>query len=426
MWNQIPKNKLIDMRCELETAYEQLCAKGLKLNMSRGNPGPDQLALSMGMLRNWPGDEPDAWIVEGGADARNYGLLDGIPEAKKLMGELLDVPADQIIVGPQASLNLMYDALARAMLYGVLGSTPWCRLPKIKFLCPVPGYDRHFRITEKLGFELISVAMNENGPDMDIVEELVKDEAVKGIWCVPRFSNPSGIVYSGETVRRIAALKPAAADFRVMWDNAYCVHALYPDAPQVLNIITECEKAGNPDLVYEFCSTSKITFPGAGISAFAASPANIADQKKWLGIQTISYDKLNQLRHVRFLRDKAGVLAHMQKQADLIRPKFELVQEILKRELEGTGIGSWSDPRGGYFVSFHSLPGCARAIVERCRKAGITLTEAGATYPYGRDPEDSNIRIAPTFPSIEELKLALEGFTLCVKLVSVEKLLSIN
>lgn len=426
MWNQIPKDKLDAMHSELEMAYEQLCAKGLKLNMSRGNPGPDQLDLSMGMLKNWPGDEPNAWIDEGGADARNYGLLDGIPEAKKLFGELLDVPAAQIIVGPQASLNLMYDALSRAMIYGVLGSTPWCKLEKVKFLCPVPGYDRHFRITEKLGFELITVPMKENGPDMDVVEELVKDETVKGIWCVPRFSNPSGIVYSDETVRRIAALKPAASDFRVMWDNAYCVHALYPDAPQVLNILNECVKAGNPDLVYEFASTSKITFPGAGISAFAASPANIADQKKWLGIQTISYDKLNQLRHVRFLRDKAGILAHMEKQANLIRPKFELVQQILKRELDGTGIGKWSDPRGGYFVSFYSLPGCAKAIVERCRKAGITLTEAGATYPYGNDPEDSNIRIAPTFPSIEELQLALEGFALCVKLVSAEKLLSID
>ena len=426
MWNQIPKDKLDAMHCELEMAYEQLCAKGLKLNMSRGNPGPDQLDLSMGMLRDWPGDEPDAWIVEGGADARNYGLLDGIPEAKKFFGELLDVTPAQIIVGPQASLNLMYDALSRAVLYGILGSTPWGKLPKVRFLCPVPGYDRHFRITEKLGFELITVPMNETGPDMDVVEELVKDETVKGMWCVPRFSNPSGIVYSDETVRRIAALKPAAADFRVMWDNAYCVHALYPDAPQVLNILEECEKAGNPDLAYEFASTSKITFPGAGISAFASSPANIAEQKKWLGIQTISYDKLNQLRHVRFLRNKKGVLAHMEKQAALIRPKFELVQEILNRELGGTGIGRWSNPRGGYFISFYSLPGCAKAIVERCRKAGITLTEAGATYPYGNDPEDSNIRIAPTFPSIEELQLALEGFALCVKLVSAEKLMSMN
>lgn len=422
----LTKAELAELLQELSREYEALCARHLKLDMSRGKPGPEQLDLSKDLLTAWPGDDPNAWITENGVDARNYGVLDGVPEAKRLMAELLDTTPDRVIIGGQASLGLMYDVLTRAMLFGVLGSTPWCQLPKVKFLCPVPGYDRHFRITEALGIEMINIPTDDKGPDMDLVEDLVKDETVKGIWCVPRFSNPGGVVYSDETVRRIAALKPAAKDFRVMWDNAYCVHDLYPGAPELLNILVECEKAGNPDLVYEFASTSKITLPGAGISIFASSPANVAEQKKHLGVQAINYDKLNQLRHVAFLKDKANIKAHMEKQAALMRPKFELVLETLERELGGLGVGSWTKPMGGYFISFCALPGCAKIIVERCRQAGITLTGAGAAYPYGRDPEDSNIRIAPTYPSLEELRQAADGFALCVKLTAAEKKLNQN
>ena len=425
MWNQFPREELSALRAELAKEYEALCAKGLKLDMSRGKPGPEQLDLSTALLTDWPGDDPRGWITENGTDARNYGVLDGIAEAKRLMAELLDTTPDHVIVGGQASLGLMYDVLIRAMLFGILGSTPWYRLPEVKFLCPVPGYDRHFRITEALGIEMIHIPMDENGPDMDLVEGLVRDEAVKGIWCVPRFSNPGGIVYSDETVRRFAALKPAAKDFRILWDNAYCVHDLYPDAPRILNILEECEKAGNPDLVYEFASTSKITLPGAGISVFASSPANVAEYRKRLGVQAISYDKLNMLRHVRFLRDKANIRAHMEKHAALMRPKFELVLDTLDRELGSLNIGSWTRPLGGYFISFSALPGCAKSIVEHCKQAGITLTDAGAAFPYGRDPEDSNIRLAPTYPSLDELRQAADGFALCVKLVSAEKLLSL-
>lgn len=421
---QMTKHELVELLRELNQEYEALRARQLKLDMSRGKPGPEQLDLSKKLLTAWPGDTPTAWITENGVDARNYGVLDGVPEARRLMAELLETVPDRVVIGGQASLGLMYDVLIRAMLFGILGSTPWCQLPKVKFLCPVPGYDRHFRITEELGIEMLNIPMDDNGPDMDLVEILVRDESVKGIWCVPRFSNPGGVVYSDETVRRIAALKPAAKDFRVMWDNAYCVHGLYPDSPKLLNILEECEKAGNPNLVYEFASTSKITLPGAGVSAFASSPANVEEFKKRLSVQSISYDKLNQLRHVAFLKDKTHVLTHMEKQAALIRPKFELVLEILDRELGGLGIGAWTRPKGGYFISFQALPGCAKAIVGKCKDAGITLTGAGADFPYGMDLEDSNIRIAPTYPSLEELRQAAEGFALCVKLTAAEQILN--
>jgi DNA-binding transcriptional MocR family regulator len=321
----------------------------------------------------------------------------------------------------------MYDTVSRSMTHGVLGSTPWCRLDKVKFLCPAPGYDRHFAITQHFGIEMITVPMSAEGPDMDMIEKLVSEDAsIKGIWCVPKYSNPQGYSYSDETVRRFAALKPAAEDFRIYWDNAYAIHHLY-DEPQrqdeILEILSECEKAGNPDMVYEFCSTSKVTFAGAGISAVASSKANLDWFRKSMTIQTIGYDKINQLRHVRYFKDMDGVKAHMKKHADLMRPKFQAVLGVLDRELTGLGIGSWTDPNGGYFISFDAMEGCAKAIVAKCKEAGVTLTGAGATYPYGVDPKDSNIRIAPSFPTPEEMSQATDLFVLCVKLVSVEKLL---
>ena len=320
----------------------------------------------------------------------------------------------------------MLDTVSRSYTHGVMGSTPWCKLDKVKFLCPVPGYDRHFSICDFFGIEMINIPMTPTGPDMDMVEEYVNnDESVKGIWCVPLYSNPSGEVYSDETVKRFANLKPAAKDFRIFWDNAYCVHHLYPEKPaQILEILEECAKAGNPDMVYKFGSTAKVTFPGAGISAIATSKANLADMQKQMNAQLISHDKLNQLRHVRFLKDGAGLAEHMAKHAELLRPRFEAVDEILNKELAGLEVGTWTKPMGGYFVSFDSLDGCAKKIVAMCKEAGVVMTGAGATFPYGKDPKDSNIRIAPSFPSLEELKLAAEIFCVCVKLVSIEKLLN--
>ena len=361
-----------------------------------------------------------------GTDCRNYGVLDGISEAKELIGDMIEVPASNLIIYGNSSLNVMYDTISRAMTHGIMGNTPWCKLDKVKFLCPVPGYDRHFAVTEYFGIEMINVPMTEDGPDMDMVEELVaKDEAIKGIWCVPKYSNPSGVSYSDQTVRRLARLKPAAKDFRIFWDNAYGIHHLYEDKQdQVTEILAECKRAGNPDLVYKFASTSKISFPGSGIAALATAQNNLEDIKKQLKIQTIGHDKVNQLRHVRFFKDIHGMVEHMKKHADILRPKFEAVEEILDRELGGLEIGSWTKPRGGYFICFDSLEGCAKAIVAKCKKAGVIMTDAGATYPYGKDPKDSNIRIAPSYPPLQDLITATELFTLCVKLVSVEKLLS--
>ena len=362
---------------------------------------------------------------EEGVDCRNYGVLDGIKEAKELLGAISEVNPENIIIYGNSSLNVMYDTVSRAMTHGVMGGTPWCKLDKVKFLCPVPGYDRHFAITEFFGIEMINVPMTPTGPDMDIVEKLVaEDEAIKGIWCVPKYSNPQGISYSDETVRRFAALKPAAKDFRIYWDNAYSVHHLYDDDQDiVLEILEECAKAGNPDMVYKFTSTSKITFPGSGIAAIATSKNNIEEIKKQLTIQTIGHDKVNQLRHVRFFKNLDGVKEHMKKHADILRPKFETVLDILEKELGGLEIGSWTKPKGGYFISFDSMDGCAKAIVAKAKDAGVVMTGAGATYPYGKDPHDSNIRIAPSFPEPDELALATELFVLCVKLVSVEKML---
>ncbi|MBQ5798496.1 MAG: aminotransferase class I/II-fold pyridoxal phosphate-dependent enzyme [Clostridia bacterium] len=409
---------------ELTEKYNEFKARDLSLNMARGKPSNAQLDLSMGMMDVLASTSD--LTCEDGTDCRNYGVLEGLDEAKKLLGDMMEVPADNIIIYGNSSLNVMYDTISRCMTHGVMGHTPWCKLPSVKFLCPVPGYDRHFAITEHFGIEMINVPMTEDGPDMDIVETLVaNDSAIKGIWCVPKYSNPQGYSYSNETVRRFARLKPAAEDFRVFWDNAYCIHHLYDDKQDfVLELLDECRKAGNADMVYKFVSTSKISFPGSGISAIAASHNNLKDIKHQMAIQTIGHDKVNQLRHVRYFGDINGMREHMRLHADILRPKFEKVDEILTRELEGTGVGEWSKPLGGYFVSFESLDGCAKDIVALCKKAGVVLTNAGATYPYGKDPRDSNIRIAPSYPPIEDLAVATELFALCVKIVSLKKLIA--
>lgn len=422
-YQELSKDELLALRAELEAAYEDARGKGLKLDMSRGKPAVSQLDMAMDFMDAL--DSRSNMKTEDGVDVRNYGLMDGIPEAKRLMADIMGVRPENVIVCGNASLTIMFDTVSRSMTHGVLGSTPWCKLDQVKFLCPAPGYDRHFAITEYFGIRMITVPMSPEGPDMDMVERLVAEDAsIKGIWCVPKYSNPQGYSYSDETVRRMAALKPAAGDFRIFWDNAYSIHHLYDETrDEILEILEECEKAGNPDMVYEFCSTSKVTFAGGGIAAVAASEANLDAIRKSMTIQTIGYDKINQLRHVRYFRDIEGIRAHMKKHADLMRPKFRAVLKVLDQELSGLGIGEWTDPKGGYFISFDAMEGCAKAIVSRCREAGVTLTGAGATYPYGVDPKDSNIRIAPTFPTPEELAMATDLFVLCVKLVSVEKLL---
>lgn len=424
-YKNMSKEELQQLQKELSDAYESAKGKGLKLDMSRGKPSAEQLDLSMGIL-DVLNSESDC-KTEQGTECRNYGLLEGIPEARKLMADMMDTKPENVIVCGNASLNIMFDTISRSMTHGVCGSTPWCKLDRVKFLCPVPGYDRHFAITEYFGVEMINIPMTPEGPDMDLVEKYVSEDAsVKGIWCVPKYSNPQGICYSDETVRRMAALKPAAEDFRIFWDNAYVIHHLYEEEEKqikILDIISECEKAGNPDMVYEFASTSKVSFPGSGISAIAASERNLEYIKKSMTIQTIGHDKLNQLRHVRYFKNIQGLNAHMMKHAASVRPKFKAVLETLEKELGGLEIGSWIEPKGGYFISFDAMEGCAKAIVAKCKEAGVVMTGAGATYPYKKDPKDSNIRIAPTLPTPEELAAATEIFVLCVKLVSVEKLL---
>ena len=421
---EMTKEELQELRKQLSTKYREYQGKDLRLDMSRGKPSVDQLDLSMGMMDVLSSD--DDLTCEDGTDCRNYGVLDGIKEAKELLGDMMEVHPDQIIIYGNSSLNVMYDTVSRSMTQGVMGNTPWCKLDKVKFLCPVPGYDRHFAITEYFGIEMINVPMTPTGPYIDIVEELFANyDSIKGIWCVPKYSNPQGISYSDETVRRFARLKPAAPDFRIYWDNAYTIHHLYDhDQDHLIEILAECKRAGNPDLVYKFASTSKVSFPGSGIAAIACSQNNLVDIKKQLKIQTIGHDKVNQLRHVRFFGDIHGMVEHMRKHADIMRPKFEAVIEILERELGGLGIGSWTSPKGGYFISFDSLDGCAKSIVGRCKKAGLIMTGAGATYPYGKDPHDSNIRIAPSYPPLSDLILAMELFALCVKIVSIDKLLA--
>ncbi|MDR1550318.1 MAG: aminotransferase class I/II-fold pyridoxal phosphate-dependent enzyme [Hungatella sp.] len=420
---EMTKEELQELRKQLSAQYKEFQGKDLRLDMSRGKPSTEQLDLSMGMMDVLSSD--DDLTCDDGTDCRNYGVLDGIKEAKELLADMMEVAPDHIIIYGNSSLNVMYDTVSRSMTHGVMGSTPWCKLDKVKFLCPVPGYDRHFSITEYFGIEMVNVPMTPTGPDMDMVEELVaNDDSIKGIWCVPKYSNPQGISYSDDTVRRFARLKPAAKDFRIYWDNAYTIHHLYDrDQDHLIEILAECKRAGNPDMVYKFASTSKVSFPGSGIATIAASQNNLVDIMKQLKIQTIGHDKVNQLRHVRFFEDIHGMVEHMRKHADIMRPKFEAVNQILERELGGLGIGEWTSPKGGYFISFDSLDGCAKAIVARCKKSGLVMTGAGATYPYGKDPRDNNIRIAPSYPPLSDLILAMELFALCVKIVSIDKIL---
>lgn len=422
LYTQMNKEQLAAEKAQLEKAYADYKAKGLKLDMSRGKPAPAQLDITMEMLNVLDGE----YKTEGGTDCRNYGVLDGIPEAKKLFMDILGVSSDEVIVGGNSSLQLMYDTLIRAMQFGVVGSDkPWCKYDKVKFLCPVPGYDRHFAITEALGIEMINVDYKDDGPDMDAVEKLVaSDESIKGIWCVPKYSNPTGITYSDEVVRRFANLKPAAKDFRIMWDNAYCVHHLSDNGDELLNIIEECKKAGNPNMVYEFTSTSKISFPGSGLACMAASAENIAAIKKQMGVQTIGFDKMNQLRHVKYFKDADGIAQQMKRHAAIIAPKFEVVLDTLDKEITPVGAGKWQKPKGGYFVCFTGLDGTAKRIIALAKDAGVVMTGAGAPFPYGKDPLDSTIRIAPTYPTVDELRTAMEIFCVCVKLASVEKLLA--
>ena len=404
----------------VKAAFEERKALGLKLNMARGKPGKAQLDLVSDILTVL--NSPDQCVSDG-IDVRNYGDLSGIPAAKRLFADILGCKMEECFIGGNASLNLMYDTISKAFTHGLLHSEqPWCKLDKVKWLCPAPGYDRHFKITEAFGCEMITVPMTPTGPDMDLVEQLVKDGAVKGMWCVPKYSNPDGIIYSAETVRRIAALKPAAPDFTVMCDNAYCVHEFDGDFVPFDDIIALCREAGNPDMVYEYASTSKITLPGAGISVMASSVANIAYMEKHLTVQTISYDKVNQLRHVLYLKDKAHTLELMQRHAQIMLPKFRCVLDYLEREIAPAGIAQWQKPKGGYFVSVNTLPGLAKRTLALCKEAGVTMTGAGATFPYGVDPNDSNIRIAPSLPPVEELEKAMEIFCAALKLAALEQL----
>lgn len=419
-FREMSKEELQAQEVEVNKKYQEFKDLHLSLNMARGKPAPDQIDHANGMLETMTD-----YHAKDGLDVRNYGVLDGIPEMKEIFSDLLDIPAKNIIVGGNASLNLMFDQMMRLVVFGTAGEKPWGQLEKVKFLCPAPGYDRHFSVTETLGFELITVDMTSEGPDMDQVEKLVaEDESIKGIWCVPKYSNPQGITYSDETVRRFARLKPAAKDFRIYWDNAYCVHHLYDiNQDHLIEILKECKRAGNPDMVYKFCSTSKITFPGSGVAAIATSANNLEDIKKQLKIQTIGHDKVNQLRHVRFFKDIHGITEHMRKHADSLRPKFEMILDTFERELKGLGAGSWYSPKGGYFITYETLDGCAKNVVAKAKKAGVVMTPAGAPFPYGKDPHDSVIRISPSYPSLEDLTTAIDIFVVCVKLASIEKLL---
>ena len=408
----------------VKAAYELLCSKGLELDMSRGKPGPDQLTISTDVLDLVNRD--NGFRNRDGIDCRNYGGLDGLVELKELFSQILEVPENQVIVGGNSSLNMMFDIISQAMTHGMSGEKPWMLQGGVKFLCPVPGYDRHFSICEHFGIKMINVPMTAEGPDMDMVEELIKDEKVKGIWCVPKYSNPDGIVYSDEVVKRLAAMRPAAKDFRIMWDNAYAVHPIFGECDHLLNIYDECVRNGDPDKVILFASTSKITFPGAGVAALGCSQSNVAAIKKRMSYQTVGPDKLNQLRHARMFPDIDAVNEHMQLHAAAMRPKFQTVLDGLEQQLGELGIATWTHPNGGYFISMFVERGCAKRVVYLCKQAGLNLTPAGATYPYGIDPDDSNIRIAPSFPLPAELKTATELLCTVTKLVSLEKILSKN
>lgn len=413
-YTEMTKEELLAEKKVLEERYNEFKAKGLKLDMSRGKPGTDQLDLSSAL-----NDITD--YISDGADVRNYGMLDGIPSCKKLFGDLMGVDAKNVIVGPSASLNLMFDYIGQCFTKGA-GAKPWSQLDEVKFLCPVPGYDRHFTICEYYGIKMINVPMKEDGPDMDMIEDLVKDESVKGMFVVPKYQNPTGITFSDEVVERIAALKPAAKDFRIIWDNAYCVHDIVEDGDKLLNIFDVLPKYNNEDMVIEVCSTAKMTFPGAGVSALIASDNNIAQINKRLNAEVISYDKMNQHRHVEFFKDANGVIEHMKKHAKILKPKFDIVLNHLEEELGGKGIASWFNPKGGYFISLDVMNGCAKRTGELCKEAGVVLTTVGATYPYGIDPNDSNIRIAPSYPPVDELDLAAQLLCICTKLACIEKL----
>ncbi len=420
LYNEMSRDELVSLKNELEKKYEEVKSLGLSLDMSRGKPGADQLDLSVDMLSVMT--TADECKGENGFDCRNYGVLDGIPECKKLFADLLQVDTKNIIIGGSSSLNLMYDYLNQCMYLGVGGGTPWSKQGKVKFICNVPGYDRHFAITEFFGIEMISVEMDEFGPDVEKIRELVKDPMVKGMFCVPKYSNPNGVTYSDERVKALASLQPAAKDFRVIWDNAYIIHELTDTPDNLLNIFDVCKEFGTEDYFVEFTSTAKISFPGAGVSAIAASDNNIAEIKKRLNFQTISYDKLNQLRHVKYFKNVDGIKAHMDKHAAIIAPKFQLVLDMLEKEIAPLGIGEWVKAKGGYFISYNTVGSSAKRIGELCKDAGLVLTTVGATYPYGVDPDDKNIRIAPTFPSVENLGKAMEVFCLCAKLAAVEAL----
>ncbi len=417
------KEELEKEYAALAKEYEDVKGKGLRLNMARGKPGKEQLDLSLGLLDVL--NSKSDFVGTDGMDCRNYGVLEGIDECRKLFGDILGVDSKYVMVGGSSSLNMMFDTISCMMTKSIVdGCKPWYEVKNRKFLCPVPGYDRHFGITEYYGFEMIPVPMTENGPDMDVVEKLVEsDDSIKGIWCVPKYSNPQGITYSDETVKRFAALKPAAKDFRIMWDNAYCIHDINDTPDELLNIFDECKKNGTEDMPVLFCSTSKITFPGAGVAAMAASENNMKVFKERYNYEVISYDKLNMLRHVRYFKDFDGIMEHMQKHKEVLRPKFDIVLNALESNLKPVGIGEWTNPNGGYFVSIDVLLGTAKRVVQLCKEAGVVMTGAGATYPYGKDPDDKNIRIAPTFPPNDELITAMDVFCICTKLAACEKLL---
>lgn len=402
--------------------YNEYVSDGVKLDMARGKPGQEQLDMSEGILKTITCNED--CITDDGLDCRNYGGLEGLLSARQLFADVFDLDPEKIILGGNSSLNMMYDIISRAYNFGFCDSVrPWCKESRVRFLCPSPGYDRHFSICELFGIEMIIVPMTDEGPDMDVVRSYVEyDEEVKGIWCVPKYSNPTGVVYSDRVISQLASLEPAAPDFRIFWDDAYAIHDFYEHI-KIKDIFSECEKNGNPNMPIMFASTSKITFPGNGVALVSASVENLNNFKKYMTVQTIGPDKINQLRHVKYFKDKAGVMEHMHRHADILRPKFEAIVDVFEKELSDTGIAKWTCPKGGYFISFDSLPGCAKEIFKLCKNAGLTLTTAGATYPYGKDPDDCNIRIAPSYPNLDQLMAAVERFIVCVKIASINKIL---